>query len=141
MGDDRKNRLSRNLNELADALEADHSGELLAHLGGELERIRFVLSKPEASAARTSDDTAQIEAPTQPYVVLYWEAGSAPADVPLVFECQADDTEHAEEQCENAYPDCNIAWVVQTDDVDAAWSDYWGHNEELAGARLGVPGI
>ena len=27
------------------------------------------------------------------------------------FECQAEDTEHAEEQCLNAYPDCAVLWV------------------------------
>ena len=30
---------------------------------------------------------------------------------PLCFLCQADDLEHAEEQCENSYPNCEIVWV------------------------------
>jgi hypothetical protein len=33
-----------------------------------------------------------------------------------VFLCQADDIEHAEEQVENAYPDCEILWVDQEKD-------------------------
>mgnify|MGYP003658786538 CR=1 FL=1 len=27
------------------------------------------------------------------------------------FECQADDGDHAEEQCLNAYPDCFVLWI------------------------------
>lgn len=27
------------------------------------------------------------------------------------FECQADNGDHAEEQCLNAYPDCKVLWV------------------------------
>lgn len=27
------------------------------------------------------------------------------------FVCMADDDEHAEEQCLDAYPDCDILWV------------------------------
>lgn len=27
------------------------------------------------------------------------------------FRCQAEDADHAEEQCSNAYPECFILWV------------------------------
>lgn len=32
------------------------------------------------------------------------------------FLCQADDADHAEEQCMNAYPTCSIIWVNEGDD-------------------------
>ncbi len=61
----------------------------------------------------------------QTMIVLYRDEDSLPLDEPLAFRCQAEDTEHAEEQCENAYPGCDIVWVVTTDDVDAAYDDYY----------------
>jgi hypothetical protein len=33
----------------------------------------------------------------------------------LFFVCDADDADHAEEQCENAYPDCRIVGIVVAD--------------------------
>lgn len=62
----------------------------------------------------------------QPFTVLYRTEELLPADPPLAFLCQADDTEHAEEQCENAYPGCDVVWTVITDDVQEAYADYWG---------------
>lgn len=46
------------------------------------------------------------------YVVLYTETGYKIGEDPSCFICSADDMEHAEEQCKNAYPDCFIVWVV-----------------------------
>lgn len=60
------------------------------------------------------------------YTVLCWDDPAAAQLVPLAFVCEAEDTEHAEEQCENAYPGCVIAWVAQTPDVGIAYYDYWG---------------
>lgn len=52
----------------------------------------------------------------QTYGVLYYEKDNQlPADAPLIFLCEAEDTEHAEEQCTNTYPGCTIMWVTQTD--------------------------
>ncbi len=62
----------------------------------------------------------------QPYVVLYRDQALLPFDTPFAFICQADDTDHAEEQTLDAYPDAEIMWTVQTADVDAALLDYWG---------------
>lgn len=62
----------------------------------------------------------------QTYIVLYRDLGMPPFDAPLGFRCQADDTEHAEEQCMDAYPDCDIVWVVMTDNIQIALADYWG---------------
>jgi len=56
----------------------------------------------------------------KPYIVLYVENYQV-----LAFDCQADDADHAEEQCLNAYPDCSIVWVVQTGNVQEAYNDYW----------------
>ncbi len=37
------------------------------------------------------------------------------SDPSQIFRCKADDCEHAEEQCLNAYPDANIISVYQED--------------------------
>ena len=64
-------------------------------------------------------------------MVLYREDGMHPLDAPLGFGCWAEDMDHAEEQCLDAYPDCDIVWVVQTDEyetvkaLDQALQDYW----------------
>lgn len=65
------------------------------------------------------------------YIVLYRTDYLLPADPPFGFRCQAEDTDHAEEQCENAYPDCDIVWVyVGDDDLQDALDDYWRAYEE-----------
>lgn len=28
-----------------------------------------------------------------------------------IFQCQAEDMDHADDQCRNAYPDCEILWA------------------------------
>jgi len=58
------------------------------------------------------------------YVVLYREADSAPFAEPLIFHCQADDYDHAEEQCEDANKDCNVVWVHQGTDWQTAFDDW-----------------
>ncbi len=60
------------------------------------------------------------------YTILYRDSSLLPADPPLIFQCDADDGDHAEEQCDNAYPGCEAVWIVETADVDAAYDDYWG---------------
>jgi hypothetical protein len=62
----------------------------------------------------------------QPYVVLYRDQALLPFDTPFAFMCQADDTDHAEEQTLDAYPDAEIMWVMQTADVNIALANYWG---------------
>ena len=39
-----------------------------------------------------------------------------PEHHPFLFRCLAEDYEHAEEQTQNAYPDHEVLWIVQTDD-------------------------
>lgn len=63
----------------------------------------------------------------QTYIVLYRDHTLGAGDAPLAFRCQADDSDHADEQCADAYPMCEILWVVDTDDVDEALADYWGN--------------
>ncbi len=41
-------------------------------------------------------------------VCLYEEPGDK---FRLMFDCQADDPDHAEEQAENAYPGCEVLYV------------------------------
>ena len=67
------------------------------------------------------------------YIVLYREGGP-PMDVPLAFACQGDDADHAEEQCDDAYPDCEIVWVWEGESADDAYQNYWGNDSEEAGA-------
>ena len=60
------------------------------------------------------------------YIVLYRiESIMAPCDPPFGFECHADDTDHAEEQCENAYPEAGIVWVSDAATYAAALADYY----------------
>jgi hypothetical protein len=59
------------------------------------------------------------------YVVLYRDDSLLPADAPLAFVCDADDADHAEEQCENAYPDSQVVWVVEGTQVQVAYDDYY----------------
>jgi hypothetical protein len=61
----------------------------------------------------------------QTYIVLYRDQTLLPLDAPLGFRCQADDPDHAEEQCMDAYPDAEILWLVETADVNVALADYW----------------
>ena len=61
----------------------------------------------------------------KPYVVLYREHAALFTETPMAFICQAEDGDHAEEQCQDAVPDMEVLWVVETDNVDAAYKDYW----------------
>ena len=60
------------------------------------------------------------------YLVLYRiESVMSPSDAPFGFRCHAEDVDHAEEQCTNAYPDCDIVWVADTDDYKEALKQYY----------------
>ena len=62
----------------------------------------------------------------KPYTVLYRiNSIMTPLDAPFSFLCQADDTDHAEEQCINAYPDSDVVWIVQTDNYQDALTVYY----------------
>ena len=71
------------------------------------------------------------------FVDLYREEDTLPADPPLGFQCDAEDGDHAQEQCENAYPGCDVVWVWQGAKgvgVDPALQDYWGNQPEDTGS-------
>jgi len=59
-----------------------------------------------------------------PYIVLYKLPTQNTFENPYAFECQADDMEHAEEQCLNAYPDAYIEWTHPGTDLEDAMADY-----------------
>lgn len=77
------------------------------------------------------------------FIVLYRdEKIMCPADAPFQFACQADDADHAEEQCLNAYPEVDVVWVHQGEFIKDALDDYWHGSEtcSLCGERA-VGGI
>ena len=64
--------------------------------------------------------------PLYSMTVLYRNADSLPADPPLAFVCDAEDSEHAEEQCKNAYPNCIVVWIaLECETVEEALVDYY----------------
>jgi hypothetical protein len=66
----------------------------------------------------------------QKFFVFYRdESIMASLDPPFIFKCHAEDSDHAEEQCLNAYPEVNIVWVSQTNNVETALDDYWSKGE------------
>lgn len=44
------------------------------------------------------------------FTVIYVEPSEG-LELWQFFECHADDGEHAEEQCKDAYPTCSVLWV------------------------------
>lgn len=64
------------------------------------------------------------------WAVLYRDSSLLPADPPLAWECRAEDGDHAQEQCENAYPGCEVVWTHLGYAQDA-YADYWHHQEEV----------
>jgi hypothetical protein len=64
------------------------------------------------------------------YIVLFREAGDEhPANPPLMFHCQADAGDHAEEQCLDAYSGCTVAWVYAGNSWQQAFDDYYGEEQ------------
>lgn len=61
----------------------------------------------------------------QDYVVLFRFPKQNPLHDPFIFLCQADDTEHAEEQCFDLYPSVSIVWIAQTKSCDEAFDEYY----------------
>lgn len=59
------------------------------------------------------------------YIVIYREVDAGIFDGPSPFKCDAENADHAEEQCLNAYPDANVLWVFDGDDLDDALTDFY----------------
>jgi hypothetical protein len=64
----------------------------------------------------------------KPYIILYREDNEVLID-PWGYKVMAEDLDHAEEQFYNAEPDCEILWIVETDDYDVALDNYYEENE------------
>lgn len=58
------------------------------------------------------------------WVVLYRDESLLPLDAPLAFCCRAEDGDHADEQCVDASPGCEVVWSF-LGDVDDAYREYW----------------
>lgn len=59
------------------------------------------------------------------YTVLYFDPDMSVLDAPLGFTCMANNVDHAEEQCENAYPQAEIVWVSTENSLEKALDEYW----------------
>ena len=60
------------------------------------------------------------------YIVLYRDDSLEPHEAPFGFVCKAEDTDHAEEQCENARPDADIVCVHELQCIEMdAYAEYW----------------
>lgn len=55
---------------------------------------------------------SNVETKLATWHVVYRDKGAEPLDIE-VFRCKAEDCEHAEEQCENAYPNVDILRLVE----------------------------
>ncbi len=74
------------------------------------------------------------------HVVLYRPAGSLPLDEPQGFQCLAEDGDHAEEQCLNAYPRADVLWVWQGEfglGMQPALEDYYSAGFAESDAAMG----
>lgn len=61
------------------------------------------------------------------YIVLYrLPKIMSDLDAPFGFSCFARNTDDAEQQLLNNYPDADIVWVVSTDTYQEALHDYYG---------------
>jgi hypothetical protein len=65
------------------------------------------------------------------YTVLYYEEHHDREANPLAFVCAADDEEHAEEQCLDAYPGCDTVYVVESEDQEEILAQYWDEGEDV----------
>ncbi len=57
------------------------------------------------------------------FIVLYVHNWNS-LEPPLGFRCSAEDAEHAEEQCMNAYPEVTVVWVKQTNNYSKAFDEW-----------------
>lgn len=63
------------------------------------------------------------------HVVMYRDDSLEPNEAPFAFVCEADGADHAERQCENAYPGADIVWVYEGEHIEDAYSEYWDISE------------
>jgi hypothetical protein len=60
------------------------------------------------------------------YVVLLTELHAEEEDQPTAFRCSAEDGDHAAKQAENAYPGCEIDFVMATASIASAYRAFEG---------------
>jgi hypothetical protein len=65
----------------------------------------------------------------KPYCVIHRDNGALLSEAPEVFLCQADDSDHAEEQTVNSYPNSDILWISENPDPEKALSEYYASND------------
>ncbi len=65
----------------------------------------------------------------KPYCVIHRDNGASLFEAPEVFLCQADDSDHAEEQTVNAYPNSDILWISENPDHEKALLEYYASND------------
>jgi hypothetical protein len=59
------------------------------------------------------------------HIVLYRDSTLKSNDTPYIFRCEADDENHAKEQCLNAEPECNIVFVKKTKHATSAYDSFY----------------
>jgi hypothetical protein len=73
------------------------------------------------------------------YIIIYRDAGVHPLSAPLAFACQADDMDHAEEQCLNAYPGADILWWHEGHSFEEAMAEYFDNPPMQYAVAYGNP--
>ena len=63
----------------------------------------------------------------KPYIVLYVNKQSGQGEPPFSMKCWAINADAAEDQCEDAQPDCTVVWVYEGEITDHAYADFWGN--------------
>lgn len=61
----------------------------------------------------------EIESPEpdlKTYLVTYYEAEDVWMDNPLIFRCEAEDEDHAADQCEDSNPGCTTTHIEEAED-------------------------
>ena len=69
------------------------------------------------------------------FIVIYREDKNVIGTELMAFTCEAEDSDHAEEQFQDAYPDdrfpdYDLLWVVEGADIDAAFDDYYDNGND-----------
>lgn len=58
------------------------------------------------------------------HIVIYRMPSKSPFDAEA-FACDACGQDDAEEQCNRAFPGCDVLWVYEGSDKEAAFAEYW----------------
>lgn len=74
--------------------------------------------------------------PVEVWTVLYRPAGAAASSKPESYVCLATNYDSADDQCQSAYEDCEVLWVMRGSNVDLALTEYFEtrYDEEAVAA-------